>query len=1060
MSPIRRFRPSALLLSLTLLAGLGGAAPRAHAQAPTLDDFLCLKGGPARKIERSLRFAPQAGLDVRDRVIGAEALKVDLKKSLGLCLPAGSSADAGSGLEPYGAKITRTRPAQKKPAAETQRVTNRFGTSDLRVKGLDDLMVATTFVVDPPPAASAAPGELDAFACYDAEPAAGSADPSPVPLTIESAIGSWQFDVRAPTRLCFPADVGGADPSAPSEPTALACYRAKLTKTKPPQKPFPRGAATTNRFGAEQLALTAAVDFCVVSDVRGIGATPTPQQTAVPTPTPTLTPPPGFTLRIDPPQTSVDIGKSVHFTATAVYDGGDQVDFTERVLWSSTAAAEAPNVAGDRGRIDAVDGGSAVISVLDEATGVTSTATGDDAVLTVNWTLERVELLPVEITRGKGESFLLRATGHFAGGYTRSIAERLIYASDTPGVGAPTNDADPAEHSRVRAVSEGTAVLSATEPLSGITSTASGDDVTFTVVGPLERCEITETVVKIGLGDYHQLTARGFYPGGFERAITQQVTWESDDPTIVSAPNTAGDRSRILPVAPGEAHVTATDPITGVACDEPSTVTVGEASSLFLQRPNPSSWLPIRASRSWHAIAVLKFPPPIGKQYVTERAVFTSSNPSIVAAPNVAGDRGRLDAVGSGTAFVKATDPVTGLVSQTIALRSLANLQSLKLPAPRFYPNSSLLSVGNGYYTSAIGEFPDGPAPLDATDVTLVSSDPSVATVTFGVFGWFVRAVGPGVTTISATDHLTGFNTDTFGQSLRLGVRGPLERIVLVPPTVTRRPGAYASFAAVGYYVGGASEVVTQDLVYESSDPAVVVALNYGGNLSLTQAVAQGTAVITAVDPVTGVRSDDTGESATVTVVGPLTRIRVSPSLVTRSRGRSFSFTAVGTDALGREINVTQGVTWSSSNTNVAVATNEEGNRSRIQSLEIGTTTISAFDPQDGISSTSSGDDATFEIDKSLLAIFLSTDDNQLKVGETIQLTCTGQLLHRGQVNLTQEVVYSSSDPSVARADNPPGDRSRIIALKPGVAVISAHDPGTGLDTTGNGRVTLIVTAP
>jgi hypothetical protein len=63
-------------------------------------------------------------------------------------------------------------------------------------------------------------------------------------------------------------------------------------------------------------------------------------------------------------------------------------------------------------------------------------------------------------------------------------------------------------------------------------------------------------------------------------------------------------------------------------------------------------------------------------------------------------------------------------------------------------------------------------------------------------------------------------------------------------------------------------------------------------------------------------------------------------------------------------------------------------------------------------------------------------------------------------INLTQEVEYTSSAPAIAKADNSPGDRSRVVGVAPGTAVISAHDPGTGIATTPAGTVTLTVTTP
>jgi hypothetical protein len=45
--------------------------------------------------------------------------------------------------------------------------------------------------------------------------------------------------------------------------------------------------------------------------------------------------------------------------------------------------ATAPNIAGDRSRIDAVGEGTATISATQLTTGVSTTDTGDDALLTV-----------------------------------------------------------------------------------------------------------------------------------------------------------------------------------------------------------------------------------------------------------------------------------------------------------------------------------------------------------------------------------------------------------------------------------------------------------------------------------------------------------------------------------------------------------------------------------------------------------------------------------------------------------------------------------------------------
>ncbi len=1061
-------RLRSLPLYLALGLGLLVAVEAVAQPEPAPGELLCLRGGAARHADRSLRFGARSAIALKDRVVGSSGLTIDVKKPLGLCLPT-RSADASPALELYNARIARTRPAQARPAIANQRVTNRFGTDELDVQSLDAVLVPSSALLDPPPAPSSVPSALDAFACYEVERSSGRASAAaPAPLTLESAIGTWQFDVRAPTRLCFPADLDGSDADAPSHPNALACYRAKLTRTKPPQgKPFPRSAAVLNRFGSEQLKLTASLDFCVPSDASAVGATPTPGRTASgPTPTPTFTPPPDFTLRIDPASASVDIGTSAHLKATAVFTNGDTEDFTERVLWSSSSEAiEAPNVAGDRGRVDAVDAGSATISVVDAATGVNSASTGDDAILTVNWTLERLELQPPIITRGEGESFRLRAVGHFAGGYARSIAKRVVYASSDPSVGKPTNDVVPSEHARVLALAPGTAILSATDPLSNVSSTASGDDVALTVAPPLERCAITRIEpVPLATNHEYQLTARGFYPGGFERNLTQQVVWSSDAPAVLEAPNTEGDRSRVKALFPGEAHVSASDSVTGKVCENAVTFQVGEALGLGLYTTaDPLSAAPRRVGDTWHLRVTQSLSAPAYYKYVTEKVLFSSSDPTVVSAPNTQGDHGRVDAVGSGTAFVKATDPVDGQTTYEIPLRSLAGLSRVEVLHRQADGGPLLLLKGYVFKIETRGHYADGPGPLWDKDVVYASDNPAVVEIVPSGFPYdqgSMRGIDYGFATISVVDTQTGLSSDAFGTSLRVAVPGPLQRIELVPAQTTRRVSGSQAFAAIGHYEGGVTDLITQNLTYSSSDPVIAVATNTSGNRSLIEAVAPGSAVIDATDPSTGISTADSGDGATLTIVGPLVNLRVLPTDETRSVGRSFSFTAIGTDADGREINVTQTVTWSSSDPSVAVATNPDGNKSRVDAVAEGTTTISAYDPQDDISSSASGDDATLVVSGILESITLGAEKTALTVGEPIQLTATGHLVGGGEINLTQQLEYGSSAPAIAKAENPPGDRSRVLALAPGTAIISAFDPGTGIATTPAGNLTLTITAP
>jgi hypothetical protein len=90
-------------------------------------------------------------------------------------------------------------------------------------------------------------------------------------------------------------------------------------------------------------------------------------------------------------------------------------------------------------------------------------------------------------------------------------------------------------------------------------------------------------------------------------------------------------------------------------------------------------------------------------------------------------------------------------------------------------------------------------------------------------------------------------------------------------------------------------------------------------------------------DPVTGLTSTK-ADSATLTVLGPLLSITLSPGTATRHVGESLSFTAPGHFAGGS-------------------GQNQPGGGGRA-----GTALISATDPETGVSSSASGGDALLTV--------------------------------------------------------------------------------------------------
>jgi uncharacterized protein YjdB len=186
-----------------------------------------------------------------------------------------------------------------------------------------------------------------------------------------------------------------------------------------------------------------------------------------------------------------------------------------------------------------------------------------------------------------------------------------------------------------------------------------------------------------------------------------------------------------------------------------------------------------------------------------------------------------------------------------------------------------------------------------------------------------------------------------------------LERITLAPREARRSVGEAQHFTATGHYASGVSRNLTQRVRYGSSDTSVAAAANAKGDRSRIAALAPGTAVITATDPTTGVSSHATDGDATITVLGALERITLAPVALTRRVGQTQRLTATGHYAGGTTRNLTQRVTYRSSDAAVVAVPNADGDRSRLEIVGVGRATISAVDAGTGIASTTTGDDAT-----------------------------------------------------------------------------------------------------
>jgi len=159
--------------------------------------------------------------------------------------------------------------------------------------------------------------------------------------------------------------------------------------------------------------------------------------------------------------------------------------------------------------------------------------------------------------------------------------------------------------------------------------------------------------------------------------------------------------------------------------------------------------------------------------------------------------------------------------------------------------------------------------------------------------------------------------------------------------------------------------------------------------------------------------------------------IAVTPPNPSVPRGLTQQFTATGTFTDGSTQDLTTSVSWSSSNGTVASIANA-GAPGLATALSQGTTTIRAVQ---GTVSGSTGMTVTSAV---LVSIAVTPADVTIPQSSTQQFTALGTFSDTSVVDLTTQVTWMSSDPTVVAISNAALSQGLATALSKGMVTITA----------------------
>ena len=362
-------------------------------------------------------------------------------------------------------------------------------------------------------------------------------------------------------------------------------------------------------------------------------------------------------------------------------------------------------------------------------------------------------------------------------------------------------------------------------------------------------------------------------------------------------------------------------------------------------------------------------------------------------------------------------------------------------------PPDTSVAMGLTHQFAATGLYSDGSKQDVSSSVTWSSANTAVASISNASASMgLATTVSSGSTTIMATlGSVSGSTTLTV-------TAATLVSIGVTPTTPSIASGLTQVFKATGVYTDNSTHDLTTSVTWSSSATGVASVSNSAGSIGLTRAASPGSATITAsLGNVSG--------STTLTVTAAtLVSIGVTPANPSLAKGTQQPLTAAGIYTDHSTQNLTTSVTWNSSDSTVASLGDSTGPLGLITAVGTGSATITAA--MGGVS----GSTSVTVTAATLVSIGVTPTNPSIAAGLKPQFTAMGNYTDNSTQNLTAQVVWSSSNTTVATVSNASGYDGLGSAFTSGSTTITATlgsvSGSTTLTVTPAALVSIAVTPP
>ena len=532
----------------------------------------------------------------------------------------------------------------------------------------------------------------------------------------------------------------------------------------------------------------------------------------------------------------------------------------------------------------------------------------------------------------------------------------------------------------------------------------------------LASIDVSPTNPNIIIGMEQQFVATGIYPDQSTRNLTELASWDSSDTGVASVSDVSGTKGLVKGLVAGVSTISAA--LYGVIGNAALTVSSLDLVSLAI---NPVD--PVMANGTLLQLSATGTFSDASTRDMTAQVTWSSSVPAVASFPGSPIPLGKIQANSVGASQITvAYDGITASTGLTVSAAELVTLA--------ITPTNPTVAKGTKQQFVATGIFSDDSTQDMTKEVAWNSSDTAVATIsdvleTKGL----LSGITEGTSSISAVwDTISGGTMVTVTPE-------KLESILISPADFSLGKGTTQQLTATGTFTDSTSQNITAQVSWAVSDSNIATVSNAAGSKGLLSAVSVGTVTITALlDAING------STSATV-VPAELVSLEVTPKAVSIANGTSQQYTATGSYEDSSTQDLTNEVTWSSSNTGVATISNAVGSKGLVKSAGEGSTTIKAV--MGVVSGTTNLTVTPIE----LIAIDVTPASVAYPLGTEFSATATGRYTDSSSQILTDQVTWASSSPSVASVSNAAASKGLVTTTGLGKTIISAGFGGVSGST-------------